>query len=89
MKIIKKVNYSVNDEIKASEVRLIGSAGEQVGIVKLSEALNMADEEGLDLVEIAPMAKPPVCKLINFSKFKYELLKKEKEAKKKQKIVEV
>jgi translation initiation factor IF-3 len=70
-------------------VRLIDSDGSQVGIVKTSEALSMAQVKSLDLVEISPQANPPVCKIINFSKFRYEVEKKEKEAKKKQKTVQV
>lgn len=65
---------------------MIDSEGNQVGIVKINDALSMAQAKDLDLVEISPMAKPPVCKIINFSKFKYEMEKKEKEARKKQKI---
>jgi len=68
------------------EVRLIDSDGTQVGVVKIAEALSMAQAKGLDLVEISPQANPPVCKIINFSKFKYETEKKEKEARKKQKV---
>ena len=69
-----------------AEVRLIDSDGQQVGVVKTAEALSMAQAKGLDLVEISPQAIPPVCKIVNFSKFKYEMEKKEKEARKKQKI---
>lgn len=89
MNYIKKVNYKINEKITAKEVRLIGSDGEQLGIVAISKALDIADESGLDLVEIAPMAKPPVCKIINYSKFKYEAEKKAKDAKKKQKTITV
>ena len=78
----------INDQIEEMEIRLIGSHGEQVGLMKTSEALKMADDEGLDLVLIAPAAKPPVCKIIDYSKFKYEQMRKEKENKKKQKTVE-
>ena len=67
-------------------MRLIDSDGNQMGIIKINDALSMAQAKGLDLVEISAMAKPPVCKIINFSKFKYETEKKEKEARKKQKI---
>jgi translation initiation factor IF-3 len=70
-------------------VRLIDSDGSQIGIVKIGDALSMAQSKDLDLVEISPMAKPPVCKITNFSKFKYETEKKEKEARKKQKISHV
>jgi translation initiation factor IF-3 len=79
----------VNGEITALEVRLVGEEGEQLGIVSLREALAAADEAGLDLVEIAPMAKPPVCKLMDFGKFKYQEQKKAHEARLKQKQVQV
>lgn len=77
--------YRVNRQIRAREVRLIDENGKQVGIVPLQEALKMAEEKGLDLVEIAPQANPPVCKILDYGKFLYELKKKEKEARKKQK----
>ncbi len=70
-------------------MRLIGADGEQVGIMPLSEALNMAQERGLDLVEVAPKAKPPVCRVLDYGKFKYEQSKKNKEAKKNQNVVNV
>jgi translation initiation factor IF-3 len=79
----------VNGEISALEVRLVGEEGEQLGIVSLREALAAADDAGLDLVEIAPMAKPPVCKLMDFGKFKYQEQKKAHEARLKQKQVQV
>ncbi len=79
----------INEQIKAKEVRLIGDDGEQLGIVSISVALTKASEKGLDLVLIAPTAKPPVCKIINYGKYKYELTRKDKEAKKKQKVIEV
>ena len=78
----------INEEIEEMEIRVVGSHGEQMGIMKTSEALKIADEDGLDLVMIAPMAKPPVCKVIDYSKFRYEQMRKEKEAKKKQKTTE-
>ncbi len=81
--------YRVNDRITAPEVRLIGVEGNAVGIVPLKEALQAARDEGLDLVEISPNANPPVCKIIDYGKFMFEITKREKEAKKKQKIVEV
>jgi translation initiation factor IF-3 len=77
--------YRVNEKITAREVRLIDENGNQIGIVPIEEALEAANRKGLDLVEIAPQANPPVCKILNYSKFKYEIQKKEKEAKKKQK----
>ncbi|WP_083831909.1 translation initiation factor IF-3 [Azoarcus olearius] len=79
----------VNGEINATEVRLVGEDGEQLGIVSLNAALNAAEEAGLDLVEIAPMAKPPVCKIMDFGKFKYQEQKKAHEARLKQKQVQV
>ena len=78
----------INDRIEEMEVRVIGSHGEQIGIMQTSKALQLAEEEELDLVLIAPMAKPPVCKIIDYSKFRYEQVRKEKETRKKQKIVE-
>lgn len=79
----------MNDKITSPEVRLIGSDGTQHGVVSIEKAVVIAEDEGLDLVEIAPMAKPPVCKIIDYSKFKYEIVKKAKDAKKKQKVVNV
>lgn len=79
----------INEQIKASEVRLIGEEGEQLGIVPIEEALQKADEANLDLVLIAPTANPPVCKIIDYGKFRYEAARKEKDAKKKQKVIEV
>lgn len=79
----------INEQIKDKEVRLIGHDGEQLGIMSAREAMKIAVEAELDLVKIAPMAKPPVCKIIDYGKYKYELVRKEKEAKKKQKTVEV
>ena len=79
----------MNGEITALEVRLVGEEGEQLGIVSLREALAAAEDAGLDLVEIAPMAKPPVCKLMDFGKFKYQEQKKAHEARLKQKQVQV
>lgn len=77
--------YRVNRQIRAKEVRLIDENGKQIGIVPLQDALRIAEEKGLDLVEIAPQANPPVCKILDYGKFMYELKKKEKEARKKQK----
>ncbi len=82
-------NLQINEQIRDKEVRLIGEDGQQLGIVSSREALRMAKEAELDLVKIAPTAKPPVCKIIDYGKYKYEQVRKEKEAKKKQKIVEV
>ncbi len=79
----------INEQIRDREVRLIGENGEQLGIMSSRDALKLAKEAQLDLVKIAPTAKPPVCKIIDYGKYKYEQVRKEKEAKKKQKIVEV
>ncbi len=82
-------NTKVNHQIQAQEVRLINDEGEQLGIFPLSEALKLAEEHGLDLVEISPQAKPPVVKLISFDKYKYQLKKQEQQQKKKVKKIEV
>ena len=79
----------INEQIRDKEVRLIGAHGEQLGVFSVKEAMKMADEANLDLVKIAPNAKPPVCKIIDYGKFKYEQVRKEKDAKKKQKTVEL
>lgn len=78
--------YRVNQSIRAKEVRVIDENGQQLGIMSLQEALQRAQQLGLDLVEIVPQATPPVCKIINFSKFKYQQEKKEKELRKSQKL---
>jgi translation initiation factor IF-3 len=82
-------DWRINEEIRVREVRLIDENGEQAGIVPVREALQMAVEKGLDLVEIAPSAKPPVCRLMDYGKFRYEQGKRDKEARKKQKIITV
>ena len=79
----------INGQIRDREIRLIGEDGEQLGIMSAREAMKIAQEAELDLVKIAPAAKPPVCKIIDYGKYKYEQARKEKEAKKKQKTVEV
>jgi len=79
----------INDEIGGIRVRLVDEKGQMVGVVGLNEALTMAASAGLDLVEIAPNADPPVCKILDFGKYKYEEQKKKNEARKKQKIIEV
>lgn len=79
----------VNDRIRGGEIRLIGADGENVGVVSPARALQMAEEAGLDLVEISPNAEPPVCKIMDFGKFKYEQQKREAEARKKQHIIEI
>ena len=78
------VETRINDRIRVPEVRLVGPNGEQVGIVRIEDALRLAVEADLDLVEVAPMAKPPVCKLMDFGKFKYEAAMKERESRKNQ-----
>ena len=79
----------INEQIRDREIRLIGEDGELLGIMSAREAMKIAQEAELDLVKIAPAAKPPVCKIIDYGKYKYEQARKEKEAKKKQKTVEV
>jgi translation initiation factor IF-3 len=80
------VEPRINDRIRIPEVRLVGAAGEQIGIVPIGEALRMAQEQDLDLVEVAPMARPPVCKIMDYGKFKYEEALRAKEARKKQSL---
>ena len=79
----------INEEIRDKEVRLVGTDGEQLGIVSISVAQNMAIEKNMDLVKIAPQAVPPVCKIMDYGKFKFEQAKREKEAKKNQKVIEI
>jgi translation initiation factor IF-3 len=81
--------HELNEDIRDKEIRLIGSDGEQLGIMSSAEALKIADEQGLDLVKISPQATPPVCKLMNYGKFRFEQSKREKEAKKNQHVVEI
>jgi translation initiation factor IF-3 len=85
----KESGPRTNEQITASEVRVISSTGEQLGIISLREALNRAEDEGYDLVEVSPDAKPPVCKIIDYGKLKYKEQKSKKEAKKKQKTIEI
>jgi translation initiation factor IF-3 len=87
--IAQEKSQRVNDEITAPEVRLVGVEGEQIGIVSIRDALQRAQEAEVDLVEIAPLAKPPVCKIMDFGKFKYQEAKRAHEAKLKQKQVQV
>lgn len=79
----------INENIRAREVRLIDSNGEQLGIVPLKEALRIAEERNLDLVNVAPQAKPPVCRIMDYGKYRYEQSKREKEARKNQKIITI
>ena len=85
--VIKEIQ--INGEIRAKEVRLIDPQGEQLGIVSIEKARAIADEFKLDLVNIAPKAKPPVCRVLDYGKYRYDMMKKEKEAKKKQKTITV
>ena len=79
----------INEQIRDREVRVIGADGTQLGIMSAREAFKLAQEAELDLVKIAPTAKPPVCKIIDYGKYRYEMARKEKEARKKQKTVEI
>ena len=79
----------INEGIRAPQIRLIGAKGEQLGIVDVREGVRLAHEEGLDLVEVAPLAKPPVCRILDFGKYLYALSKKEKESRKKHKTIEI
>ena len=79
----------INEQIRDKEVRVIGEDGEQLGVMSSREALNMAREADLDLIKIAPTAKPPVCKIADYGKYKYEQVRREKAAKKRQKVTEV
>ena len=88
-KAISNNDLQINEQIRDKEVRLIGQDGEQLGIMSAKDAYFKAQELDLDLVKISPNAKPPVCKIIDYGKYRYELARKEKEAKKKQKIVEI
>lgn len=79
----------INEQIRDKEIRLIGENGEQLGVMSAKDAMKLAREAELDLVKIAPTAKPPVCKIIDYGKYRYELARKEKEAKKKQKTIDI
>ena len=85
----KNTGPRTNEQITASEVRVISSTGKQLGIISIREALNHAEDEGFDLVEVSPAANPPVCKIIDYGKYKYRIQKKQAEARKKQKTFEV
>ena len=85
----KDTSLRTNEQITASEVRVISSNGKQLGIISIREALYHAEDEGFDLVEVSPDAKPPVCKIVDYGKLKYKEQKSKKEAKKKQKTIEV
>ncbi len=88
MFFISKETQQINSEIKDREVRLISATGEQLGIMSSKEALKIAEDSNLDLVKIAPQAKPPVCKVMDYGKFRFEKAKREKEARKNQKVIE-
>ena len=79
----------INGQIRDKEVRVIGENGEQLGVMDIASAMKLAEEAGVDLVKIAPNAQPPVCRIVDYGKFRYEQTRKEKEAKKKQKVVEI
>ncbi|MGO3891399.1 MAG: translation initiation factor IF-3 [Paenalcaligenes sp.] len=81
--------HRINGEIRIPEVRLIGIEGEQLGVVKVTDALDMAEEHDVDLVEIAPQAEPPVCRLMDYGKFRYQEQKRQQEARSKQKIIQI
>lgn len=87
--LISDKNLRINQQIRAKEIRVIDDQGKQIGVMTVSEALRLAQEKNLDLVEVAPNAQPPVCRIIDFGKFMYERTKKEREAKKAQKSIEV
>jgi translation initiation factor IF-3 len=84
-----KEDFRINDRIEVPEVRLIDEAGEMVGVVSVQDALRRAEDMGLDLVEVSPSASPPVCKILDYGKFKYEAQKKANIARKKQRVIEV
>ena len=87
--VISNVMHQLNEDIRDKELRLIGSGGEQLGIMSADAALKIADEQGLDLVKISPQANPPVCKLMDYGKYRFEQGKREKEARKNQHVVEI
>lgn len=85
---IKDGQLRINDQIRISPIRLIDGEGNQLGVVELDDAMQKAEAAGLDLVEVAPSAKPPVCRIMDFGKYRYELAKKEKDQKKKQHVIQ-
>ncbi len=86
--VISKQDIQINDDIRDSELRVISASGEQLGIMSAKEALDLAAKDDLDLVKVAPQAKPPVCKIMDYGKYRFEQAKREKEARKNQKIVD-
>lgn len=89
MEVLIISDLFINEQIRDKEVRVIGTDGEQIGVMSAKEAFALAKEADLDLIKIAPTAKPPVCKIADYGKYKYELARKEKEARKKQKVIDV
>lgn len=87
--IVISKDHFVNESIRAREVRVIGADGEQIGIKSLREALKLAEEANLDLVNVAPQAKPPVCRVMDYGKYRYEIQKREKEARRNQRVIEL
>ena len=85
---ISKQELQINEEIRDKEIRLIGDDGEQLGIMSSAEALEIAESRNLDLVKVAPNAKPPVCKIVDYGKYRFEMAKREKEARKNQHVIE-
>lgn len=79
----------INEQIRDKEVRVVAENGDQLGVMTVQEAMKMAEDAGLDLVKIAPTAKPPVCKIVDYGKYRYEQIRKDKEAKKKQRVIEI
>jgi translation initiation factor IF-3 len=86
---ISKIEHQINGEIRDKEIRLISAQGEQLGIMSAREAMRIAEEQDLDLVKIAPQAKPPVCRIMDYGKFKFEQDKREREARKNQRVIEI
>ena len=87
--LFRSSDLMINEQIRDKEIRLVGEDGSQLGVMPTRDAMRMAEEAGLDLVKIAPTAKPPVCKIVDYGKYKYEMLRKEKEARKKQRTIEI
>lgn len=87
--VVIEKRLRVNEQIRISEIRVIGAEGEQIGVMTPQDALKVAQEAGLDLVEVAPLSRPPVCRIMDYSKFKYEQEKKERESRKRQHIVKI
>lgn len=87
--VISNKDLMINEEIRDKEVRVIGANGDQLGVMSSKEALNIAEQNGMDLVKIAPQATPPVCKIMDYGKYKFELAKRDRETKKNQKVVNI